>query len=259
MKNQIAMDAFQGLPYKKREAGADVEMLYVEKESVTCIVEDRDRLLIREGDLILLGAETVFEILKSPTTARGFSLSLPAESMKSAVLPLGQPGAYMQLSVGDKKAILNLLENLMLLKEKEREPAFFGLISQTVDLLLLHVSLQEESIKNKSSRTEEDKVTEEMLAYIDTYFPKGSLEELADMLSYPPYYLSRLIKKRTGKNFKALIMDRKLAHAAYLLTHTSLPIDAIIESIGYANSSFFFNVFKKKYGSSPRQYRLAHR
>ena len=67
--------------------------------------------------------------------------------------------------------------------------------------------------------------------------------------------MSRMLKKRTGKNFKELLQLRKLQQAAYLLQNSTLSIDKIIEHIGYENSSYFYRMFHEKYGCSPSEYR----
>ena len=95
------------------------------------------------------------------------------------------------------------------------------------------------------------------LQYIETSYRSGTLEEIATRLQMPPYTLSRLLTRHTGANFKQLLQQRKLQQAVYLLTNTRMSADAIIESVGYENSSYFYRKFKEKYGCSPAQYRAA--
>ena len=63
------------------------------------------------------------------------------------------------------------------------------------------------------------------------------------------------IKKHTKKNFKELLQQRKFQQAEWLLSRTSLPVDAVINAVGYDNSSYFYRIFRKKYGISPKEYR----
>ena len=51
------------------------------------------------------------------------------------------------------------------------------------------------------------------------------------------------------------MQQRKLQQAAYLLSHTPLPVEAILENIGYENSSYFYRRFRERYGCSPADYR----
>ena len=79
--------------------------------------------------------------------------------------------------------------------------------------------------------------------------------ELAEMMGYDVYWLSREIKKRTGKTYKELLLSKRMQQASYLLTKSSLPVTDIIELVGYDNSSYFYRKFKEKYGLSPKEYR----
>ncbi len=52
-------------------------------------------------------------------------------------------------------------------------------------------------------------------------------------------------------------VQRKLQQAAYLLSHTPLPVESILENIGYENSSYFYRRFRARYGCSPAEYRAS--
>ena len=84
---------------------------------------------------------------------------------------------------------------------------------------------------------------------------RGTLADIAARLHQPPYAVSRLLSCHTGQNFRQLLQQRKLQQAAYLLSHTPLPVEAILENIGYENSSYFYRRFRERYGCSPADYR----
>ena len=66
---------------------------------------------------------------------------------------------------------------------------------------------------------------------------------------------SRLLKKHTGKNFKELLKEQKLKSAAALLEESNMSDEDIMTNVGYENSSFFYRIFREKYGCSPKEYR----
>ncbi|WP_242871169.1 helix-turn-helix domain-containing protein [Pseudobutyrivibrio sp. YE44] len=43
--------------------------------------------------------------------------------------------------------------------------------------------------------------------------------------------------------------------AAYLLTNTELPVTDISADVGYNNFSYFYKIFKKEFGMTPKEYR----
>ena len=72
---------------------------------------------------------------------------------------------------------------------------------------------------------------------------------------YDVYWLSREIKKRTGKTYKELLQAKRMNQAVYLLSNSRLSVSDIIESVGYDNTSYFYRKFKERYGVSPKEYR----
>ena len=74
----------------------------------------------------------------------------------------------------------------------------------------------------------------------------------------PPAHPGTPLQPRhTGQNFRQLLQQRKLQQAAYLLGHTPLPVESILENIGYENSSYFYRRFRARYGCSPAEYRAS--
>lgn len=94
-----------------------------------------------------------------------------------------------------------------------------------------------------------------VLRYIEENYQTGTLTEIADMLHYDLYWLSREIKRSTGKTFKELLQEKRLTQAAYYLRSTRLHVDEIGQAVGYSNLSYFHRIFQEKYGMTPKKYR----
>ncbi len=101
---------------------------------------------------------------------------------------------------------------------------------------------------------DEDRI-KQIAGYIETHITDANLDTLSSQLGYSTVYTSSLIKKLTGKNFSALLQEKRCALAAKLLKQTDMPIDEIIYAVGYENESFFRRIFKERYGESPLKYR----
>jgi YesN/AraC family two-component response regulator len=95
-----------------------------------------------------------------------------------------------------------------------------------------------------------------VLSYIETHYISGSLTELAALLHYDLYNLSREIKRKTGKTYTQLVQEKRLAQAAFLLKTTDRTVDQIAGAVGYENMGYFHRIFKEAFGASPRTYRL---
>ena len=79
--------------------------------------------------------------------------------------------------------------------------------------------------------------------------------EICKHLGYSESCLSHLFKKTTGQSFSAHLTHLRLEKAKVMLQSTSLNITEIAFSVGFSDSNYFSNVFKKYTGISPVAYR----
>ena len=144
----------------------------------------------------------------------------------------------------------NLMENLFwtLLKAPNRRSIYQTTMGLLFMLLLNYTD-------RLVSRSTEEAAIVKVLRYIEENYPTGSLTEIAEALHYDLCWLSREIKRRTGKNFKELLQEKRLTQAAYFLKHTRLHVDEIGEAVGYSNLSYFHRIFQEKFGVTPKKYR----
>jgi AraC-like DNA-binding protein len=73
------------------------------------------------------------------------------------------------------------------------------------------------------------------------------------------FWLSREIKKRLGKTYKALIQEKRVRQAMVLLEASDLGVAEIAERVGYSNTSYFHRLFFDAVGCTPRAYRVRGR
>ena len=82
-----------------------------------------------------------------------------------------------------------------------------------------------------------------------------TLSTLAENQNISPGYLSTLFKKETGKTVSEYIRDKRVKHAAHLLTTTHLQIQTIALHCGIMDVQYFSKIFKKQTGKTPKEYR----
>ena len=98
---------------------------------------------------------------------------------------------------------------------------------------------------------------EALLNYLRRHFASPiHLEGLGKQFHCSPSYISHLFKKRSGENISAYVNGIRLAEAANLLEKTLLPIKEIAYTVGYSDSNYFSTLFHRKYGLSPKSYRM---
>lgn len=79
--------------------------------------------------------------------------------------------------------------------------------------------------------------------------------ELARELHMSNSNFSKLFKQYTGMNFVDFITEKRINKAKELLTYTNLKTSEIAQKTGYVESRYFNQLFKKKVGCSPREFR----
>lgn len=130
------------------------------------------------------------------------------------------------------------------------------IISSYLPILLITLVRDYQSeIVNKSKQRLNDPVILTVLKDIEKGYATVSLQSVAKELNYNRYYLSNLIKEKTGKTFTELLNQQKLLQAQLLITSTKLPISQIIRQVGFSNKNYFYSKYRQKYGQLPTEIR----
>jgi len=225
-------------------------------------------VLLGQGELLLLGQNTPQELLPLAADTLAVSFFIKPEffgdilsflgteetPLREFVLRcLGQetPYGYLHFHVGTVRQVQNLMENLLLhlLENPEsRRPIPLYTVG------LLFVQLLEES-DNLTMGIREQQAILDVLRYLENNYASGSLTDAAQMLHCDVAWLSREIKRRTGRTYTELLQERRLRQAAWLLEHTNQRISDIALAVGYENVSYFHRIFRAQFGLSPKKYR----
>ena len=83
----------------------------------------------------------------------------------------------------------------------------------------------------------------------------GTIRSYADESGISENYLSRLVKKSTGRSVGAWIDIVRIQRAKRLLAHTTLPVIDIAAAVGIEDQSYFSRLFKKETELTPSAFR----
>lgn len=83
-----------------------------------------------------------------------------------------------------------------------------------------------------------------------------TVDDVARYVNLSRSYLSSTFKQCTGIPLNRFILDAKLDEATSLLEYTDRPVSDISDYLCFSSQSHFQQVFKEKYGMTPRSYRL---
>jgi AraC-like DNA-binding protein len=98
-------------------------------------------------------------------------------------------------------------------------------------------------------------VIKKTIEYMERDFGRATLGSTAKRVYMTPAYLSALFKSNTGKTFIEQLTDIRIEKAKLMLRSTPLKNYEVAEKVGYKDSRYFSQIFKKKVGLSPSEYR----
>ena len=95
-----------------------------------------------------------------------------------------------------------------------------------------------------------------IIQYLNTnYMENITLEQIAEKEFLSPSYFSHFFKINMGVSFFNYLTGIRMNHAVNDLITTNLTMEQIAANNGFANSRYFVDCFKKKYGMLPKEYR----
>lgn len=244
-----------------------VEMMYVVHGEITHVIDQKE-ITLGEGDVLIMNRYVKHEVkeCRENDLALNF-LFLPdffdevvklSASCKNKfilhflinILKDDKHPYYMVFETKGNVAVENLLEILSLPYIIEGYELSEAQILTA--LIFKYLADDYNLVQNKYSGKIID---EQIISYINNNYQYASLEDLSRQLLKPAATLSRHIKKTTGCNFCELVKRKRFHKAASLLAKTDMSVNEIMHSVGYENSSYFYNEFKKRYTLSPTEYR----
>lgn len=248
-----------------------VEMVYMCCGSTTHIINDSDRIVLNEGDLLFLNQNVTQEILPAGKDDIAVNFIILSEFFDRSIAMMEKENnlydflisalsgdaslsSYLHFQARDIIPVQNLMENMIwtLLHKRSNTNT---LNQVTMGLLFMNLSSFATTLNQNDPNQYEQNLVFSVLKYIESHYKHGTLEEISKEIRQPTYYVSRLLKKHTGSNFKELLQQKKIQQAAYLLSQTTLSAESVMGAVGYENSSYFYRKFREKYGCSPKEYR----
>lgn len=161
---------------------------------------------------------------------------------------------FLHFKVSDLKPIQNQMENFVIgMFEPDGNSRLISQVSMSLLFLLLlgHIDRLHTAGPGRASHA----LVLDALQSIQDRYQSVSLSAVAEKHGVSLAYVSRLVKEATGKSFKELLMEKRLSKAEQLLTGTNLPAADIITAVGYENTSYFYRLFRERFGLSPKEYR----
>ena len=129
------------------------------------------------------------------------------------------------------------------------------LIAPLISLLKEFCTEEEKATKNRLSGN--SYVYGHILEYINRNFAikRISVAEIAELCHCSESHISHVFAKYCGMGVAEYTNSLRVSCAKEFLTSTDMRIQEISDAVGFSDSNYFSNVFRKAVGISPREYR----
>ena len=159
----------------------------------------------------------------------------------------------------DKAEILSYLNNLV--REVENKDSNYELACKSIlTLFIIYISRNAKS--NLFITTNPEKLNIECVKiknYIDSHYSENITLDILSSLSYVnKFHLVHSFTKQMGISPINYLINKRIEEAKNLLATTNHSIRDISSIVGFSNSSYFSQMFKKSTGTSPRGYKISH-
>lgn len=247
-----------------------VEVVYMCQGQTEHIING-DRVTLNQGELLFLNQNATQEIMPAGENDIAVNFIILPEFFDQALIMISEEKNlvrdfiigclrseyynmnYLHFKVADVLPIQNLIENLIwTLTNKQQNKRSINQI--TMGLLFLQLINYLDKIAVGKNHFEQELILS-VYRYVEEHYKNGELSILAEQLHLELYWLSRTVKKLTGKTYTNLVQTKRLNQAAFLLTTTNMPVSDVGCAVGYDNLSYFYRIFKNRYEVSPKSYR----
>lgn len=101
-----------------------------------------------------------------------------------------------------------------------------------------------------------DKIKKVKQIVIENMAEPPSLQEISNMVDLPLQKINDGFKHIYGDSVFNFLLDYKLEYARRMLVSKKHNVSEISLQVGYSTASHFISAFKKKYGTTPKQYMM---
>lgn len=250
-----------------------IELLYVYRGSCRQYLESpAQEVRVGEGELFLLNQNVAHAILPAAEGDVLIKIILPVPFLKAdfadRLTDCPQLADFFRSALRERPEVYQYLLFRDLGQTQVR-----GLVERIVEEYFYRKPFYEQAVRNylqlmaielyRSSRCEN---VRRPLGALDMAAVTGAIARQCDAVTlgglaaafgYNPSYLSRAIRRQTGRTFQQLVTACRVDKAAGLLADTDWPVEDVAQAVGYGSASALFRHIRQATGLTPTQ--LRHR
>lgn len=250
----IRIELLQGSQTKKEWHNA-VELLFILTGNATVIVEDKS-YKFNEEDIYLINSNKIHEIVENDGSILSICISI--DKLK---FPDSHDDMYFLLcSEGDTRNkkydyIRHLVAKLVKINASGGDQYLtLSVLYDMTSHLLENFRALNPIFTNASYKYRERMVN--ILNYIDQHYKEGlTLKEVADEHNLSVSYFATFFEKNMNMTFLTYYNDLRFKYTVNEMLSSDDSLEVISQQNGFRDYRSFVNIFKKKYGCLPSEYR----
>ena len=244
-----------------------VEIMYMCSGKTVHRMEGRPPLTLQAGELLFLNQNAAHGVDRAGEEDVGVNFIVLPQFFDYALALIGMDNVLgkfllsglrqsggelscLHFRVSHVPTVQNLVENLVW-SLVHPQPNARRINQATMGVLLLQLLNYTEDLEAASGNG----AVLSALREIEENYRTADLTRLAGELHVSLPYLSAAVHRATGRTFKELLLEKRLTKAAELLRETRRTTQDIIFAVGYENTSYFYRVFRARFGVTPKEYR----
>ena len=245
-----------------------IEMFYVFEGSCTHFVEGQT-FTMNSGDFCILAPNAMHALATESDDAIIINLLVSRTVFNNSFLKLLRGGSllieffenilfhkrvspYVVFPTNEDPWLHQVMLN-MLMEYRKKSYAYKESLELYTRQLFIHIIRNYEMFARVSDTIDnsQDNNIVAILGYISVNYTHITLKELAIFFNYNEAYISRLLKRYTGKTFGLLITELQMKYAKELIEEGCFNMAEISQKVGCFDASHLNRKFKKIYGIPP--------
>ena len=232
------------------------ELFYVLSGEGAFYIED-DKIPVKADDLMIINPHVEHTEKTLPNDPMEY-IVFGVEGLAFSFIDPDQDNTkgYSFYSYGsDKNQFINFAQ-LMMREFHEKKPGFEKVCHGLLQVLLVYISRKQNLSVISDSSFQLSKECALAKRYIDVNYAQNiTLDSLAEITHINKFYLAHSFTECIGQSPINYLTDRRLEACKELLTSSNLSVAQVASSVGFSSQSYFSQIFRKKTGMTPRQYR----
>ena len=161
------------------------------------------------------------------------------------------------LSCPDASQLLSCFEEMFAHLTLDYSDALYreSVLLKLFSILCLHYTVCRD--KNVPQDIPVNIYVRQAIEYINsTYMQSVTVSDISEYIGISRTHLNHVFQEEINLSVQNFLIDYRMCRAAGLLIHTSDSIKKISNQVGYRDSLVFSKAFKRKFGVSPKEYRI---